>query len=484
MIGTYQSVRFFVLTVLALSVSLGLPATAWAGDDALLERVKHLCRDYVEGFGHPNTRLCYHHRLDGPQGTAALSSPEDVAKGIVRGKPVPYGYGSGIQDVALENGQFLFALCDAYEATGDDDLAALARHLFEGMKLVATVSPEPGFVPRGPHPDGKSYYRDSSRDQTCAFVEAMWRYAAGSLATADDRAFVSDTLGKVARRMEKNDYVLKVEDGSRMAHVGWGWKQHTVIGAATLLGHLAAVKHATGEAHWQSLYDQFSRDKDGIRWWLLSVESAERWRPETLYSNQFFTSLAVLARTESDPARVAVVREMMRTQAERALASNVFDTRAWRRLDWAGNWSDEETQAALDPFGLALAAEATVIDLYREFDPRLFRARLARQRQVNGKLLMGIPTVAFHKALLSEDPDLVLEVGPYVEDMVDKMLRHGGGYTHGENFNRAVVLGLHVAALRAEGAARRRVASGRNRPAGSGTQYEDRTRRKGSDGGP
>ncbi|NQT12264.1 MAG: hypothetical protein HQ582_05925, partial [Planctomycetes bacterium] len=157
-------------------------------------------------------------------------------------------------------------------------------------------------------------------------------------------------------------------------------------------------------------------------------------------------SLAVVARTESDPARAALVRELMKAQAERALRSNVFDPRDWRRLDWAGDWSDEEAQAALVPFGLPLAAETTVIDVYEKFDPRLFRAQSAREYRVNAKLLMGIPTVALHKALLSEDPALVREVGPYVKDMVEKMLQHGDGYTHGENFNRAVILGLHLVA--------------------------------------
>ena len=172
--------------------------------------VKQLCTAYFEGFGDSNTKVCYHHRLNGPDGIAALSSPQDIANRVVNGKPMPYGYGSGIQDVALENGQFLFALCDAYEATHDEDLAAMARRLFEGMKLVAAVSPVPGFVPRGPHPDAKSYYPDSSRDQTCAFVEAMWRYHASPLSTADDKAFIADAVAKVARRMERYDYVLMV----------------------------------------------------------------------------------------------------------------------------------------------------------------------------------------------------------------------------------------------------------------------------------
>jgi len=129
----------------------------------------------------------------------------------------------------------------------------------------------------------------------------------------------------------------------------------------------------------------------------------------------------------------------------------VFDPRDWRRLDWAGDWSDEETQAALGPFGLNLAADTTVIDVYERFDPKLFRAQSPQPYRVNAKLLMGIPTVALHKALLCEDPALVREVAPYVKDMVDKMLEHGDGYTHGENFNRVVILGLHLVALGAEG---------------------------------
>ncbi|MFH1269171.1 MAG: hypothetical protein ABIK89_25870 [Planctomycetota bacterium] len=454
MLAKNPAARLTALAAVGFVGCIGLPGTVRAGDNAPVNPVKQLCQRYIEGFGHPNTRLCYHHRLNGPQGEAALSSPEDVAGRVVGGKPMPYGYGSGIQDVPLENGQFLFALSDAYDATRDDDFAALARHIFQGMKFVATVSPEPGFVPRGPHPDGKSYYPDSSRDQTCAFVEAMWRYSASPLATPDDKAFISGSLAKVARRMEENDYVLMVEDQSHVAHVGWGWKQHTVIGAATLLGHLAAVRHATGDPHWGDLYDRFSAEKDSVRWRLLSVKSADSWRPDTLYSNQFFTSLSVLVRTESDPARVALVKGLMEAQARRALGSNVFDVRDWRRLDWAGNWSDPETEGALERFGLSLAARTTVLDLYKRFDPGLFGTRSAQRRQVNAKLLLGLPTVAFHKALLSADPALVREVAPHVEDMVEKMLEHGDGYTHGENFNRAVILGLHLVALRAEGVGR------------------------------
>ena len=230
-----------------------------------------------------------------------------------------------------------------------------------------------------------------------------------------------------------------------------GWKQHTVIGAATLLSHLAAAKNATGDPHWATPYDHFSGEKNAVRWQLLSVGHAEARRPQTLYSNQFFTSLA---RTEPAPARVTLLEDFMKARAQRALRTNVFDVRDWHRLDWAGDWSEDETEDALKPFGLTLASRATVIDVYAKFDPVHFETGSSRNRRVNGQLLMGIPTLAFHKALLSEDPALVQEVAPPVEDMVHKTLAYGRGYTHGENFNRTVILGLHLVALRARGIGR------------------------------
>ena len=420
------------------------------GNDAFGSRVKELCRKYIEGFGSERTNVVYHHRLNGPRGIRVLSSPQEIAKGTVRGKPMPYGYGSGIQDVALENGQFLFALCDAHEATGDRYLAETAKHVFQGMKLVATVSPEPGFVPRGPHPDGKSYYPNSSRDQHAAFVEGMWRFSRSPLVTAEDKAFIAKALGRTARRMERNGWRIMVEDGSEVAHVGWGWRQHTSIGAVTLLSFLAQVGDATGDDHWARLYEQFSREEDSIRWRrLLHPDAVDEWRPLTLYSNQFDQAIAALERTERDPERRRQLRAFSRRIALRALESNVFNTDHWRRLDWAGQFTDAQTEKRLEPFGLSLKREATVFDLYRAFDPRQWQDRRHTVRGVSGKLCFGIPTVAFHAALLSRDPELIRRVASAVRDMVGKMLAHGHLYKGGENFNRAVVLGLLLVATEA-----------------------------------
>jgi len=422
---------------------------ARSAEDSLAADVKKLCRDYIAGFGSTSTQVCYHHRLNGPRGIGALEKPEEIVKAMVNGQPKPFGYGSGIQDVPLENGQFLFALCDAYEAIRDEELAKVARWIFAGLKRVATVSPEPGFVPRGPHPDGKSYYPDSSRDQHCAYLEALWRYWRSPLATGEDKGFIADTLGKIARRMERNDWVLKVEDNSRQAHVGYTWKQFTLFGACSLMSCLAAARDTSGEKHWAELREQLGAEKDGLRWKLLSSDTPEKWRPFTLYSNQFFTSLTLIARAESDAARAVRVRALMKAMAARALHTNVFDVDCWRRLDWAGEFVTPEIEKALASFGLSIQKPVTVFDLLAKFDPKRLATTDCFVKAVNEKLLFGIPTVAFHKALLSGDAALIREVGPHVRRMVRAMLEHGRHYDGGENFNRAVILGLHTLAVEA-----------------------------------
>ena len=411
--------------------------------ETLSRDVKALCRDYVTGFGSDQTHLVYHHRLDDPKGIAALTSPAEIAQGTVKGKPMPYGYGSGIQDVALENGQFLFALCDVFDATHDPEIGQLAAWIFDGIRLNATLSPEPGFAPRGPHPDGKSYYRDSSRDQHAALAEALWRYGRCDLATVDDRRFIAGELNEMALRMEANDWKILVEDGSHMAHVGFSWKQSSSIGAISLLSFLAMVADATGDSHWQDVYRQYSEEKDGFRWNdLLNPERVETWKPFTLYSNQFNQAVLALQRAETDPERKQQLGKLQRGLAQRALHSNVLDPAYWRRLDWAGSEADDIATQLLDLVGLSLAAPRNVAELLTAYDPASMQSRSGALRSTTNKLCFGIPTTAFHKALASEDPELVAEVAPHVRRMIQIMLEHGRDYDRGENFNRTVVLAL------------------------------------------
>ena len=432
-----------VLFVALLGRSASGVETASGDDASFADGVKVLCRRYVAGFGSEQTQLTYHHRLDGPRGVNALASPVEIGAGTVNGRLVPYGYGSGIQDVALESGQLLFALCEAFEASEDLELGDLARWVFRGLCRVATVSAEPGFVPRGPHPDGASYYTDSSRDQHAALAEALWRYGRSPLATEEDRRFIARELDEMARRLEAHDWKIMVEDRSRVAHVGFSWKQATSTGAASLLSCLAMVADATGDPYWQGVYRRFSAEKDSFRWKeLLDPGAADRWKPFTLYSNQFSQALLALKRSEPDPQRRQQIGQLLRRLARRALHSDVFDSAYWRRLDWAGDAEEEVTRRRLIALGISSAERCTVLDLWDSFDASWWQADDRAIRFTGSKLCFGIPTAAFHKALLSEDPELVAEVAPHVRRMVRIMLEHGHDYERGENYNRTVVLGL------------------------------------------
>ncbi len=408
----------------------------------LAQRVQRLCEAYWQGFGSAETLVLYHHRLDGPRGIAALADPREIAAGTVRGKPMPYGYGSGIQDVVLENGQLLFALCDAQEATGDAYFAELARRLFAGLRRVATLSPEPGFVPRGPHPDGKSYYRDSSRDQHAAFVEALWRYSRWPLATDEDRRFAADQLDKFAQRMQRNGWQILVEDNSRQAHVGFCWLQPTSIGAASLLSALAQVVQATGSADWRAEYERLSEEKDRLRWRVLLHPDGAQWRSMTLYSNQFAQALEALRRAESDPQRRQQIHDLLRRRALRAIEGNVFDPECWRRLDWAGQQDETQIEPQLKSLGISLGEPATALELHQKFDVGRWRQADTAGQNMYGKLCFGLATVACHEALLCGDKDLVQRVAPTVERMVDQMLALDRDYQQGENLNRATLLGV------------------------------------------
>ena len=441
MVARALAIWFVVLALLTGS------HVASEGDDEMKSQVQQLCQAYLEGFGADTTNLVYHHRLNGPRGLGALASPEEIAARTVRGKEVPYGYGSGIQDAALENGQLLYALCDAYEATGDEYFADTARRIFSGLKLVGMVSPFPGFVPRGPHPDGKSYYPNSSRDQHATYVYALWRYYRSPLATDEDKTFIADFLDAFARRMEGNAWHVRVEDNSEIAHVGFSWRQRAFPGVVSLMGTLSAVCEVTKAEEWRQLLEQYSQEDNSFRWEVLQADRASKRGPLTLYSNQFAMDLDALSSILTEPDRQQQIKDYSRAFAERTLRTNVFDEDSWRRLDWADKWSEEETQEALEPFGLSLDEETTVFDLYGAFDAEQWQSDNRKVRSVSGKLCFGIPTVAFHCALLSEEPELVEEVAPFVRDMVEQMLAHGDAYSYGENFNRSVVLGLHLVAL-------------------------------------
>lgn len=368
------------------------------------EGIRSACDAYQAAFFSPRTDVAYLERLDGPQGDCVLEKPSEIAAGRVAGAEKPYGYGSGIEDVALANGLLLFALCDAHEARPSPWIAEFARRVFRGMKRVATLSPVPGFVPRGPHPDGVSYYRDSSVDQHTIFVCSLWRFLRSPLATDVDRAFIRSELGEFAGRMERNQWTLKVEDDSRTAHVGWDWRAKNHISSHILLSMLGTVADATGDPHWREEYQRFSNEQDGERWRQLGNDPTKEPR-YTLFYNQFSLQLATIARVEQDPGKRRVAAGRLVRLAADMMSCNALHQ--WRRLDWIGEAGDAEVDAFLAPLGFDSKSSATVQELWAKFDPAQKRPSRQGAGAGNFEALLARPAlIAWQTALLSRDPQM------------------------------------------------------------------------------
>ena len=431
-----------VSAVAAILAGWLLPCAAAAAGkgETMTATMKRVCERYVEGFLHPATDLVYGKRLNGPRGIAVLEPPEEIARERYQGEVKPYGYGAGIEDVAYQNGILLFALCEALEATQEPYFASLARRLFRGMRRIGTVSPVPGFVARGPHPDGKSYYRDSSVDQHSLYVCGLWRYGRSPIPSESDRAFIRDSLDNVAKRMERNRWVLRVEDGSRPAHAGGGsWLGRGPSQCVILLSVLGAVADATGSDHWRQEYRRLSGEDGGVRWRRMA-QPETRLPRYTLFSNQSAFRMAVLARLEGDAARRAAVQGRLARMARDMLSCNVFTH--WRRLDWIGERPEAEVNAYLRPLGYAVDSEATVLDLWRKYDPKLRSSALPSdgERRSYEALCVRAPLVAWQTALLAGEPALAAQVAPRVREVLERVDfdRVHSGWT----YNYAVVLGL------------------------------------------
>ena len=232
----------------------------------MLKQVFSLTDTYLGDFQDPSTYVLYGARLRTKKN---WTSPADVKAG----KPKPWGYGSRIADTSLHCGHLLVAMLDAYEARPDPFLETNIKKMFAALKLIGSL-PEThpktgkpalsGLVPRGPHPDDLSaYYDDSSMDQHTTYIISLSLYAQSSLATAKQKQWIRESLGKVGRRLEKNDWSIKRADGVTESHVGFAWTGFNSDHASILLPALYALYKGTNDRHWLERYEDFLAEKKG-----------------------------------------------------------------------------------------------------------------------------------------------------------------------------------------------------------------------------
>lgn len=207
----------------------------------------------------PKTHLFYEHLVDLEKDGASrhLPSPALIRTGI----PCGTGWSTGMEDSVLCGSRMLDAYLARFQKTGSDDDAAFAREIWQGLRLCASVSDEPGFIARSVSPaDGVSHYPDSSRDQYTHFVFSASAYYDSPLATEDDKAFIRKTFAAVADRMARtvtpeNDYQFPREDGAAgIVFRMWGKIGKHEYDRLPMM-YLAAARY-TGEAKYEALYRQ------------------------------------------------------------------------------------------------------------------------------------------------------------------------------------------------------------------------------------
>ena len=365
----------------------------------MLEQVFSLTDTYLGDFQDPSTHVLYGARLRTKKN---WTSPADIKAG----KPKPWGYGSRIADTSLHCGHLLVAMLDACEARPDPFLETNIKKLFAALKLIGAL-PETrpktgkpalsGLVPRGPHPDDLSaYYDDSSMDQHTTYIISLSLYAQSSLATPKQKQWIRKSLGKVGRRLEKNDWSIKRADGVTESHVGFAWTGFNSDHASILLPALYALYKGTNDRHWLESYEHFLAEKKGLRWQRMHPGAHVRINGHPIYANQSAFRVHALYRMEEDPERKAVLKGLLKQiavmQMQRDFPGTFYkrfhSAEQWKHLQEDCNWQEENLHGCVQAWNL-------------------FRPEMLDKGGLPVLAHVRFPLGGFHMVLLSEDDEMI-----------------------------------------------------------------------------
>ncbi len=375
------------------------PQTFPFSEQELDEHVFSLAKKYFADFQHPETYVLYGSRLSTK---ASWTSPADIKLE----KPMPWGYGSRIADTSLHTGHMLIALLDAYEAKPAPFLKQQIARCFQALKMIGSL-PEThpkagkpalvGLVPRGPHPDDKSaYFDDSSMDQHTTYIISLARYARSSLATDEEKKWISQSLEKVGRRLEKHGWSIKRADGVTQAHVGFAWTGYISQHVSILLPSVYALYQGTGNQHWLDTYEDFLAERDGKRWQLMHVGPHIKINGHPIYANQGAFRVNALYHFEPSAEKKNVLhrylKHIAKIQMERDFPGEMYrkfhKEKEWLELQQKWNWKEPELHGSAQAWSLYQPA---MLD-----DQAL--AVLAHVR---------FPLTGYHMVMMSENPKMI-----------------------------------------------------------------------------
>ncbi|MDR0931999.1 MAG: hypothetical protein LBM70_03145 [Victivallales bacterium] len=167
---------------------------------------------------------------------------------IALGFPNPCGWGTGMEDCAL-NGGFLLDILRLRGELG----TLFAAEIERGLVRLGTVHGVSGFVARGISPrDGKSCYSNSSRDQFTLAVYGLYRVLKHGSLGEDARKLLRDVAEYCERTVTpKNGFAFsRLDGGKAIVSKMWENAPHEALRLPMIYG---IAYEATGEERFREL---------------------------------------------------------------------------------------------------------------------------------------------------------------------------------------------------------------------------------------
>ena len=170
-------------------------------------------------FYSPKTSMFYDYLNSWEKGEQFkyFPKPEEISRNI----PNPMGYGTGMENAAINADIMMIATLAKYDATHEPSLADAASKIFGGIWNCVMEHANPGFVLRGKSPfDAAGRYPVSSRDQVTEAVNAAFLYWRSPLSAASDKSRAARLLCAIADHQMRtvkpeNGYNFLDADGKR-----------------------------------------------------------------------------------------------------------------------------------------------------------------------------------------------------------------------------------------------------------------------------
>ena len=261
-----------------------------------------------------------------------LPTPEEIARGF----PNRAGWCIGMENPALNAGQYLPAAVLRHQLGHDAASVDEARLLFSGMKRLCDVAKAPGFLPRGVALDGASHYTNSSVDQITMFLNGIFRYYESDIPTEEEKQAIRQIWQNMLARWERDGWEDRTEDGQPAVNGDIG--AITNDRASRLLMALLGGAVVTGDEHWRRQYRQKLEEQDYAR-----LKTGLPPSGASLYVfDQNQVAWRLLADLEDDPAiRQEYQARLAETAAAvhgRLLAYQEFDPAEHSQRKAASDW--------------------------------------------------------------------------------------------------------------------------------------------------